>query len=162
MSCVLGCPWQRCALISKRRRDVHVTQKFWPFSNYFPPALLAGGWGCLGEWGQHLAGGRWRRQFACVGHSSCLPPAITNRHWEPCTPSCPSPSHLPAWITPAFASCSRYFPLPHHCTKAGQMCAASRISNNTSGTGSLHIFIFGPLILVPCAVWNGWRNVQRW
>lgn len=128
-------------------------------SNYSPPALLAGGSGCLGEWGQHLAGGRCRRQLTFVGHRSCLPPAITNGQCEPCTPSCPSPSQHegpPARLNHAgFCQLLKIFPLPHHCTKPSQMCAASRMSSNTSGTGSSHIFIFGPLIPVPCTVWNG-------
>lgn len=123
--------------------------------------------GCVNGDSTLLAGDAGR-QFACAGPSSCLPPAIANRQCEPCTPSCPSPCQhagLPACLNHAsFCQLPKVFPLPHHCTKAGWMSAASSISSNTSGAGSLHILIYflAPLSLVPCTAWNGWRNVQRW
>lgn len=144
MSWVLHCLWQWCALISKSRRNVHVTQRSWPFSIYFPPALLAGGSGWLGGWGSTLlAADEEDILHVMVTAPACLQLALTGS----VSLALPASQHAgpPACLNHAgFCQLFRIFPLPHHCTKAGWMRAASSVPSNTSGAGSLHIFIFGP------------------
>lgn len=78
------------------------------------------------------------------GSQLLLASSCYNRQCEPCTPSCPSPSlrmgPSPCLNHAGFCQLLKVFPIPHHCTKAGQLHAASCIS----GTGSLYIFILGP------------------
>lgn len=144
MSWVLDCPWQWRALISKSRRNVHVTQRSWLFSNYFPPAFLAGGSEWLGEWGSTLlVADEEDILHVRVTAPACLQ-LLLRGSVSLAIPASQRAGPAACLNHAGFCQLFKIFPLPHSCTKAGQMSAASSGSSNTSGAGSLHIFIFGP------------------
>lgn len=130
MPLVLDCPWQWCAPVCNQRRDVRATQQ----SARSLIALLQlfcrvsqGGW-TKGD--SHSLVGAGSRQRVRVGNSSCLPPAVSYRHGLglvllPALLAASTQVYLLGWKVLALAGCSKYFPLPLECTKAGCQCAHS-------------------------------------
>lgn len=161
MSLVLDCPWQRCDLVYNQRRDVHATQQ----SGHSLIALLRlfcrvgqGGW-AKGD--SHSLVGAGRRQRVRVANSSCLPPAASYRHsvglvLPPALLAASTQVYLLGWKVLALAGCSKYFPLPLDCTKAG--CQHARSSwctlQNLRSFAHICLFLAHPT-LVPYTVWRG-------
>lgn len=166
MPLVLACPWQWCAPVCNQRRDVHATQQ----SAHSLIALLQlfcqvsqGGW-TKGD--IHSLVGAGSRQRVRVGNSSCLPPAVSYRHGvglvlPPALLAASTRVYLLGWKVLALAGCSKYFPLPLECTKAGcqrahsPWCILKNKTKQKHGVFCTYFLFLAHPTLVPYMVWRG-------